>query len=247
MKIWSIELTIKGLKDLIKSGRDIIFSKIRIILGCIAVVLALGFYAWLDSKIDTANEENEKERPQLIYSEPKGPKLGRWGTEEHCEPGSFAYKFQLDIEPYQGKEGLLPWKWKGKNDSAVNVIRLFCKNPKEGKNTNKITSSVGMQGKPSDEHSCDDGQYLFWYKSLLQSSGSIDISGYNGIRFGCRQYGKSGKKPAKKLLDKGLGYGSWTEKPALCKGDRLISGMQTRIGNSRVAVLDVRFICTELN
>ena len=196
--------------------------------------------------LSISNEKPQKEKRQTIYSEYKGRLLGDWGTEEHCKSGSFAYKFQLEIEPYQGRRGPMPWQWKGKNDSAVNIIKLFCKNPNDKEETNTITSSFGTQGRPADEHSCDDGQYLFWYQSLIQSSGSRDISGYNGIQFGCREYGEDNEKPTKQLLDKGLGYGSWTEEPAFCDDNWLISGMQTRVGDSKVAVTDVRFICTPL-
>ena len=195
---------------------------------------------------DIATKPDNKNKTQIIEAEHKTASRikGSWGLIEYCEPGSFAYKFQLEIEPYQGKRGPLPGQWAGKNDSAVNVIRLFCKDLKTGKDTNTITSSGGTQGREGrQEYSCDTDQYLFWYQSLIETS-SKDISGYNGIIFGCRKHTSDEPRPEIQIEDEGLGYGTWTEKAAYCDNNGLISGIQTRVGDSRVAVINVRFICS---
>ena len=217
------------------------------IAAVIAAVIAGVILILIEDIVKKDPPPNASQEKQIIQAKHSTVDnlTGSWGKEEHCDPDSFAYKFQLEIEPYQGKRGLFPGQWAGKNDSAVNVIRLFCKNPKTGKDTNAITSSGGTQGrKGRQEHSCPPDQYLFWYQSLIETS-SKDISGYNGIIFGCRELGSPQPEPGKQIEDDGLGYGTWTEKPAFCKDDFLISGIQTRVGDSRVAVIDVRFICSK--
>ena len=162
-----------------------------------------------------ATEPDNENKTQIIEAEHKTASRinGSWGLIEYCEPGSFAYKFQLEIEPYQGKRGPLPGQWAGKNDSAVNVIRLFCKDLKTGKDTNTITSSGGTQGREGrQEYSCDTDQYLFWYQSLIETS-SNDISGYNGIIFGCRKHTSDEPRRKYKLKMKGLAMEHGRKKP----------------------------------
>merc|ERR1719186_440628 len=71
---------------------------------------------------------------------------GDWGLAEFCSPGSFVYGFSQRSERKQGSG----------DDTALNTIELYCKEPnRPNKVTDSIRSSSGFWGDFSKAAFCD--------------------------------------------------------------------------------------------
>nr|XP_027232849.1 vitelline membrane outer layer protein 1 homolog [Penaeus vannamei] len=160
---------------------------------------------------------------------------GFWGRTESCQNGSYAYGFEIAVEPEVGSLD---------DDSSLNAIQLFCRTPGGG-HTGEVTSDTMDRGVWTGSHHCLGG-FLRGYdlKSHADVGAIGDNTAANGLMMWCTGEETPMEAPGNK-------WGEWLG-PSYCKEGYVICGIMTRVQSNQgtfgddTALNDVKFLCCEL-
>jgi hypothetical protein len=106
---------------------------------------------------------------------------GYWGRGATCPSGTFATGAQLKRQTYSN----LP----GKDNSALNAVRLRCNAPSASANDagNTIASAEGPDGKWTSLAACPGGEQIYGVRIRMQAlQPGVDNSGVTDLQFVCR-------------------------------------------------------------
>lgn len=163
--------------------------------------------------------------------------LGKWGNEEFCPYGTFAYAFRIKVESE-----------KVADDTSMNGIELYCRNPrehsqlKESAKEFRITSAVGKWGQWRGWKECKDGLLTGLRMKSEMSQGDGDDTAANDLEMQCNN--------SNVILNGGGNrwghYSSWAKCPmgsAICG---LVTQVEPDIIGDDTALNDVQMFCCHL-
>ena len=172
---------------------------------------------------------------------------GTWYAEEKCGKNTYAYAIALKVEPKQ-KGGFLG---RGKDNSGLNGVKLYCKNIKTKEEKGDITSGIGGLGSWTKQKACfkkDDILigYRFKAEGPVRGKGdkifgvSIDVKCQSGDYIN----GQDFKLDDGEWVDKG----SWSSETS-CSTGSAVCGIQTKIltiqkrRKDDVGLTNIKLIC----
>ena len=191
-----------------------------------------------DNTILDHNRYNRDEKEQV---------WGDWHEEERCAENTYAYALALKVHPNQ-RGGFLG---AGKDNSGLNGVKLYCRNPHTKRQQGDVTSGIGGLGSWTRQRGCyREDSFLIGYrfKAVAPRRGQFDrVFGVN-IDVKC-QDGES-IQGLHFQLDKGKWYdsGEWSSETS-CPTGEAICGIKTRIfpkvarKKDDAGLTDVKLIC----
>ncbi|KAK8401925.1 hypothetical protein O3P69_001200 [Scylla paramamosain] len=167
---------------------------------------------------------------------------GTWGPQEFCPEGTFAYAFQIKVEPEDASD-----------DTSMNGIQLICRQPvdvghdghppREGAKEFSITSNEAKWGDWRGKRVCDEGLLTgLKMKSEEYQGFFIDDTAANDLEMQCNH--------STTTLNGGGNrwghYSNW----ATCPVGWAICGLMTRVeaesATDDTALNDVRMYCCQI-
>ncbi|XP_042891612.1 vitelline membrane outer layer protein 1 homolog [Penaeus japonicus] len=173
--------------------------------------------------------------PQDYIHSPGATVWGFWGRTESCQNGSYAYGFEISVEPEAGSLD---------DDSSMNAIQLFCRTPGGG-HTGEVTSDTMDRGVWTGAHHCLGG-FLIGYD--LKSHDDVGAIGDNTAANALKMWCTGEEEPMEAAGNK---WGQWLGR-SLCKDGAAICGIMTRVQPDQgtfgddTALNDVKFLCCDM-
>lgn len=166
---------------------------------------------------------------------------GKWGEQEFCPTGTFAYAFRIKVESE-----------KAKDDTSLNAIELFCRNPRDVDHSHslpkkkakefRITSAEGKWGKWQGRKECANGLLTGMRMRSEEAQGPGDDTAANDLEMQCNHSSTT-------LNGGGNRWGHFSNW-VTCEKGWAICGLQTRVESDVVgddtALNDVRMFCCNL-
>ena len=172
---------------------------------------------------------------------------GSWHAEEKCARNTYAYAIALKVESKQ-HGGFMG---RGRDNSGLNGVKLYCKDPKTKEEKGDITSGIGGLGSWTKRKACfKNGDFLIGYRFKAEGPNrgkgdkifgvSIDVSCQNGDYINGQDF----------KLDQGEwgDWGRWSSETS-CPTGSAICGIQTKIlpiqlrRNDDVGLSNIKLIC----
>ncbi|KAL2104241.1 hypothetical protein ACEWY4_001109 [Coilia grayii] len=156
-----------------------------------------------------------------------GGPWGDWNYITRCPRGSYAYGFSLKVERKQGNG----------DDTALNGIKLFCKDPSNPHNSTSVKSEQ-IWGEWTSGNYCPSGRLDSFQLRVERDQGNGDDTAANNIRFGCTD--------GSIIEGYGLDWGDWGYWSGKCSTG--ICSMMTRLeaqldNGDDTALNDVQMFC----
>ena len=177
-----------------------------------------GFFDCRDAPKDTPKPRSDFKLP--LISSSNGGKWGAWTLPVFCPEKTWVAGFDLRIESYQ----------KNNDDTALNAIRLYCKD-ESGHFLTTVTPHPGFWGNWTNIVSADENSFFTGFKLRVEppqgkGGGKKDDTAANSVLF-IDQFGKgytlnlSSKNPSGS-------WGSWGNQSS-CPINTFVCGIQVRI------------------
>ena len=172
---------------------------------------------------------------------------GSWHVEEKCARNSYAYALALKVEPEQSG-GFLG---RGKDNSALNGVKLYCMDPKTKEEKGDITSGVGGLGSWTKQKSCfKKNDLLTGYRFRAEGPARRKGDRIFGVSIDVRCQSGSYINGEEFKLDQGKWgeWGRWSSETS-CPTGSAVCGIQTKIlpiqlrRKDDVGLTDIKLIC----
>ncbi|XP_045118100.1 vitelline membrane outer layer protein 1-like [Portunus trituberculatus] len=167
---------------------------------------------------------------------------GTWGPQEFCPEGTFAYAFEIKVEPEDSND-----------DTSMNGIQLYCRlpmdaghdglPPRKGAREFSITSNVARWGNWRGMRSCTEGLLTgLKMKSEEDQGFFVDDTAANDLEMQCNH--------STTTLNGGGNHWGFYSSWATCPEGWAICGLMTRVeaesATDDTALNDVRMYCCQV-
>ncbi|XP_039610071.1 vitelline membrane outer layer protein 1-like [Polypterus senegalus] len=163
-----------------------------------------------------------------VISVRNGGQWGDWQNPDRCPDGWIAYGFALKVQGSQVKG----------DNTALNGIRLFCKESAQASIVRSIESGTGQWGSWTSTQWCSEGFLKAFLLQVETHQKGGDDTAANDIIFICSN--------GTVLAGHGQAWGNWGSQSNAC--ERGISSIRTKVeqptgDGDETALNDVRFFC----